>query len=78
VSQQSQPRILSVLPLDTGNSGLLDGIAEFMGACAAICLDKGQYRSGVTLTLDGDYQASYSLSWTQLTDKHYRTRADIQ
>jgi len=67
-----------VLPLDPGNSGLLDSLAGYMGACAAVCLDKGQHKPGVSLVVEGDYNEVFILNWQQLTEKHYRTCADLQ
>ena len=49
-----------------------------MGACAAVCLDKGQHQPGVSLAVEGDSQATVLLTWTELTEKHHRTCADTQ
>ena len=64
--------------MDPGNSGLLDSLAGYMGACAAVCLDKAQHQSGVPMPVEGDYSAVFRLSWEPLTEKHHRTCADIQ
>jgi hypothetical protein len=42
-----------------------------------VCLEK-RHQPGVALTLDGDYEDSFLLTWEQLTEQHYRTYADIQ
>lgn len=67
-----------MLPLDPGSSGLLDGLAEYMGACAAVCLDKRHHQPGVSLVVQGDHNGTFLLTWQQLTEKHYRTCADLQ
>jgi hypothetical protein len=69
---------ISVLPLDPGNSGLLDGIAEYMGSCAAVCLEKNAHTSGVLMPIEGDYSSKFSLTWSELSEKHHSTCADIQ
>jgi hypothetical protein len=69
---------LSVLPLDPGHSGLLDGLAEYMGACAAVCLEKNAHSPGVLMPIEGDYSSSFSLTWSTLSEKHHSTCADIQ
>ena len=73
-----EQKTLSVLPLDPGNSGLLDGFAQYIGSCAAVCLEKRAHRSGVEMAVEGDQTAAYYLSWEQLTERHRRTCADIQ
>lgn len=75
---ESEHKALSVLPLNPGNSGLLDSLAGYMGACAAVCLDKQQHRSGVPMAVQGDYNAAFRLMWEPLTEKHHRSCADIQ
>ncbi len=74
---RSKPRSLSVLPLDPGQSCLPPDYANYLGACAAVCLEK-RHQPGVSLTLAGDYEDSFLLTWEQLTEQHYRTYADIQ
>lgn len=75
---EKESKTLSVLPLESGNSGLLDSMAGFMGACAAVCLDKQRHRSGVTMGVEGDCDSRFRLTWEPLTDKHYRSCADLQ
>jgi hypothetical protein len=64
--------------MDPGNSGLLNGLAEYMGACAAICLHNQRHQPGVPLMVEGDYNETFLLTWAQLTEKHHRTCADLQ
>jgi hypothetical protein len=47
---------LSLLPLDPGKSGLLDGFAPYIGSCAAVCLEKKSHRSGVQMAVEWDRQ----------------------
>jgi hypothetical protein len=74
----STHKTVSVLPLDPGSSGLLDGIVEYMGSCAAVCLEKNAHASGVLMLLEGDYSTKFRLTWSVLSEKHHRTCADIQ
>jgi len=75
---QPEHKTISVLPLDHGNSGLLDSLAGYMGACAAVCLDKQNHESGVPMAVEGDCNTIFRLMWEPLTEKHHRTCADIQ
>jgi len=77
VSEVLTPKTLSVLPLDPGKSGLLDSLAGYMGACAAVCLNRA-HRSGVEMVVEGYARATFLLSWESLTEQHYRTCADLQ
>jgi hypothetical protein len=74
----SLPKTLSVLPLDPGTSGLLHGLAEFMGSCAAVCLEDRNHQSGVLIVVEGDTESQFNLSWVALTEKHRRTCKDRQ
>lgn len=69
---------LSLLPLDPGKSGLLDGFAQYIGSRATVCLEKKTHRSGVQMAVECDYPTAYYLSWEQLTEQHHRTCADLQ
>ena len=71
-------KALSVLPLNPGNSALLESLAGYMGACAAVCLDRGRHQSGVPMAVEGDYNATFRLTWESLTEKHRRSCADLQ
>lgn len=73
-----EQKTLSVLPLDPGKSGLLDGFAQYLGSCAAVCLEKNTHSSGVEMAVEGDHNAAYCLSWQQLTEKDHHTCADLQ
>lgn len=77
MSDVTESKTLSVLPLDPGNSGLLDSLAGYMGACAAVCLAR-EHRPGVQMTVEGYAGTKFLLLWESLTEKHYRTCADLQ
>jgi hypothetical protein len=78
VSGGPEHKTLSVLPLDPGSSGLLKGLAEFMGACAAVCLEERRHRSGVRALVEGDHEGMFVLSWAPLTSQHRLSCADLQ
>jgi len=37
-----------------------------------------QHQSGVPMAIEGDYSATFRLTWNPLTEKHHRTCADMQ
>jgi len=73
-----EPKTISILPLNPGSSGLLDGLAEYMGSCAAVCLEKNSHASGVVMQVEGSAPTPLRLTWTELSPKHRLTCADIQ
>lgn len=73
-----EQKTLSVLPLEPGNSCLFDSLANYMGACAAVCLEHEQHQSGVAMAVEGDQPTAVRLTWDQLTQQHHRSCADLQ
>jgi hypothetical protein len=69
---------LTILPLDPGNSGLLKSLADYMGACGAVCLNHAQHQPGVQMDVEGDHSGSFLLYWETLTEQYFRTCADLQ
>ena len=74
----AEPKSLSVLPLNHGSSCLLPTFADYIGACAPVCLEHQSHRSGVVMSVDGDNKADFQLTWEALIERHRRTCADLQ
>lgn len=71
------PQDLILALLQRGLLGVTGEYGAVLAQAAAVCFEAQQHRSGVELTVDGSFSASYRVLWQDVTDQMRRCWNDL-
>jgi hypothetical protein len=69
---------LVLTQLKTGSEGITPAFGECLAQAASICLEEQNHRSGIKLSIDGDYDDEFAVCWEKATEQMKRCWADLE
>jgi hypothetical protein len=64
--------------LEIGTPGITPEFGACLAQAAAVCLEDQRHSYGVVMNVDGDYETSFSLIWSQATEQMKKCWGDIE
>jgi len=64
--------------LHRGSPGVTPEIGGYFAQAAAVCFESQNHASGIRMTVDGDFDSIFIISWDNTTDQMRRSLADMQ